>query len=193
MSRSITFYYGMCGTFKATTIEAKKEKDDLVIWSDIKPWKKLENLLEIRQNDKVYAALHLYHLRKDIEEKLPYQNIYVERGVTDMMYYYYKNNPSLDIDVSLMNELVNTEIDLCNDLFEIKKVLLIQEDEDFIKNVIFKEPTRLKEFSGGVQEYLQKQESYILFTKEYNDIDSVIVINNAKEYLEDVLGVTYNL
>ena len=35
----ITIYYGMSGALKATTIEnAPRHKDDLKIWSDIKPY-----------------------------------------------------------------------------------------------------------------------------------------------------------
>lgn len=191
MPRSITFYYGMSGTFKATTINTLINKGiyEKPIWSDIKPWKSLESLLGVNQDDRVYAMLHLYNLKREVNTAK--NSIVVERGVTDMLYYYYKNNPQLDINLSMVKDVLLKEKEICKD-FEIKKVILVQRDEDFIENVILKEPTRSKEFRD-LKSYLEGQDMYLKFTTEYNDIDEIIDIFDAKEYIEKTLGIEYKL
>lgn len=193
MPRSIKFYYGMCGTFKATTIKASNDGvNTKVVWSDIKPWKKFEKSLELEQNDLIYANLHLYNLEKEINGSIS-ENIFVERGVTDMFFYYVKNNPVIKDACLFLNRLdkaVELEEEICKD-FEITRILLIQEDVNFVKDVIFKEPTRLKEFPGGVDEFLREQDKYVRFTTTHNSIGSTINIKSAKEYIES-LGLKFN-
>ena len=61
---------------------------------------------------------------------------------------------------------------------------------EFLKEVVLKEKTRAEVFPGGIQEYLEKQDKYVEFTKKYNKIDKEIVIDNAKEYIES-LGIEF--
>ena len=215
MFRFINIYYGMSGTFKATTIKSeitkwqndhKPKKNNTtylldksvdVMWSSIKPWKHYEDILGQKQDDLNYANLHLCRLQDYVydENKHSVNYLLVERGVTDMLYYYYKNNKSVTPDESWIKSIVREEDFICdqNHLYSPNKILLVQKDIDFIKEVILKEPTRAKEFPGGVQDYLDNQEHYIEFTRSHNNITSEIVIKDAEKYIEQDLGLVYNL
>lgn len=213
MFRFINIYYGMSGTFKSTTIESEinkwrsecKQKNENTYSSDnidvmrssIKTWKYYEKILGQDQLDLNYANLHLCRLKDHIYDssKNNIQYLLVERGITDMLYYYFKNNPLININESWINNVVNEENILCeqNHLYTPNKILLIQKDIDFIENVILKEPTRSKEFPGGVKDYLENQSNYIEFTKSYNNITKEIIIKDAEKYIVQDLGLKYNL
>jgi hypothetical protein len=161
------------------------------MWSDIKPWKHWENILGTSQDDRNYAILHLCNLRNAIyHNNWPpgVNNLLVERGVTDMLYYYYKNNRGIGEDSSWIKKVVREEDILCeqNSYYTPRRILLIQKDIDFIKDVVLQEPTRAKEFPGGVQDYLEYQDAYVEFTQKYNKIDEVINIKDAEKYINDL-------
>ena len=189
----IEFFYGLSGTFKGTTINSLITPDTAVVWSMIKPWKRLETGIYsgmIERNDLNYALLHLCileHTLKTTDKK----NILVERGVSDMSYYRMRMYENIDPNASdnWIQKAVEEELRICQD--PVHKILLVQNDKDFIENVILSEPTRREVFPNGLDDYLMNQESYIKFTERYNSIDEVITINNAKSYLES-LGIEYS-
>lgn len=192
--RNITFYYGMSGTFKATIIRSilSKVQNISPIWSEIKPWKELENGIfknKLQVNDLNFAALHLCNLRAHTNSSEYFKkDLLVERGVTDMIFYDLKNNKNKNEDSSWISKVVDKEIKLCDDR-EIRKILLIQKDTDFINKVIFRESTRKEQFSD-INDYFLKQDQYVEFTKKYNKIDEVKVIDSASEFLKE-LGIPY--
>ena len=180
MFRFITMYYGCSGTFKATTIESILTRCPglyNVMWSDIKPWKRWENILGTQQDDRNYAILHLCNLRNAIKNNWPpgVNNLLVERGVSDMLYYYYKNNREIGENSKWIKDVVHEEDILCeqNSYYTPRRILLVQKDFDFVRDVILREPTRAKEFPGGVQEYMEHQDAYVEFTQKYNKIEFI--------------------
>ena len=192
----IKFFYGLSGTFKSATIETLLNSPDTVaVWSMIKYWKKLETGIfsgQISYNDLNYALLHLSileHTLKTTDKK----NILVERGVSDMSYYRMKAYEALgeSIDDSWIYKSVEEELRICRDQ-SVHKILLIQNDKDFIRDVILSEPTRAEKFPDGLDDYLRNQELYVEFTEKYNNISEVITINDAKSYIES-LGLEFKL
>lgn len=189
-------YYGMSGCFKRTTIQAgiNGDKNKIALWSDIKPWKHYEKLMNLEQNDLNYAALHLCKLKNFIYD-IPFskdfiKTILVERGVSDMLFYWSKKNGE---DEKIFNKILKEEDVIVeqNSYYTAEKILLIQKDIDFIKDVVLKEKTRSDCFPGGVEDYLKQQEEYINFTQKYNKITSIINIKDAEKYIKD-LGFEYN-
>jgi hypothetical protein len=192
----IKIYYGLSGTFKGTTIKyiLNNNPDVAVIWSMIKPWKRLETGIYngmITYNDLNYALSHLT-LLEYVLSTTDKKDILVERGVSDMTFYrmlaYERMGET--IDDSWIRKSVEEELRICGDQ-SVHKTLLIQKDEDFIRDVILSEPTRAEKFPNGLSDYLRSQDEYIKFTEKYNSISEVITINNAKSYLEN-LGIEYN-
>lgn len=180
----VNIYYGLSGTFKSTTItkQLKYDPEGIAIRSNIKIWKGLENKLfpdMIPQSNLNYALLHLVNLQSLGVNKNYGNTYYIERGVTDMIYY---ENPELDPDI--VKKTVETEAGIVGE--NTQKILLIQKDVEFLKEVVLKEKTRAGVFPGGVDEYLEKQNKYVEFTKKYNQINKEIEITNAKEYLESM-------
>jgi len=190
----ITFYYGMSGAFKATTIKKKLEKDESlkVLWSKIKSWKNLENTLFnglIEYNDLNYALLHLTMLEDKMDELDDKSSgLLVERGVTDMIFY--KTRDLKVVNDMWVDFITNYEESLCKE--KPKKILLIQNDTKFIENVILNEPSRREKFSS-VEDYIKNQKSYIDFTKRHNDITEIIEITDAKDYITNTLGMEFNI
>ena len=145
------------------------------------------------RNDINYAMLHLCNLDvilKNIDLTTE-PTLYIERGVTDMDFYHLKN---ADYKWWLAGEdwikrSVEEELRLLRN-FDVKKILLIQNDSDFVRDVIFTESTRAHEFTG-VEDYMIKQKEYIDFTKKYNEIDEEIIITNAEDYIKK-LGIKFN-
>lgn len=191
----ITFYYGMSGAFKATTIKKKLEEDKnlKVLWSMIKSWKNLENTLFsglIEYNDLNYALLHLCLLEEKIDELDDKSSgLLVERGVTDMIFY--KTRDLKVVNDMWVDFITNYEESLCKE--KPKKILLIQNDTKFIENVILNEPSRREKFPDGVESYLLDQEKYVDFTKKHNDITEIIEITNAEDYITNTLGLEFNI
>lgn len=191
----IKFFYGLSGTFKGTTIKSliDNNPDTAVVWSMIKSWKKLETGIYsgmIERNDLNYALLHLCILEHTLKTT-DKSNLLIERGVSDMSYYRKKMYENIDPSASdeWIQKSVEEELELCQG--PVYKILLIQNDREFIDKVILSEPTRREVFPNGLDDYLRNQENYIKFTEKYNSIDEVITINNAKSYLES-LGIKYN-
>lgn len=184
---TITFYFGMSGTFKTTTIldQQKKYKEEcIVVWSMIKLWKDLESSdyfsghLE-KLNHLNYSALHLCILGNSLRLKknLP---ILVERGVSDSLFYHFSSSPDTPLNYQ---GIVDKESEMCRSSgYSRRNILLVQRDENFIETTILKEPHRREIFANST-EYLKSQEKYIEFTTKYNKIDEIITINDAQSYL----------
>lgn len=188
-SKDITFYYGMSGTFKATIINKiiSEEKDTIPMWSMAKPWRNYEKetfaAAGLKKNSLNLAMLHLCLLENICCSRNINNNLIIERGVSDMMYFSMKEgNPGIS---DYCENAIQKELDICSE-WNVKKILLVQKDKDFINNRILSEPSRAETFPGGIKEYLEKQEEYIDFTTKYNDINSIIEIDNAREFLESI-------
>jgi len=186
----IKMYFGLSGTFKETTIKSELNKIENVtpIWSMIKYCKHLENDIftgQIDRNNILYAIQHLSLLKHII---VPGHSYIIERGVTDMAFYHLQTNPNV-IGEDWIKSAVKEESNILG--CDVEKILLVQKDEEFIKNVVLKEKTRAEVFPAGVSDFISAQESYIDFTRKFNDINKVVVINDSKDYLENVLNVKY--
>lgn len=200
MSRPVKIYYGLSGTFKTTTINSNLNLGDSVLWSSIKRWKKWEkDLLENlnHPNDLNLALLHLSRLG-DLNFDLSKDDttLHIERGVSDMLFYWkrIRERPIGYDEDDFVKNIINEELDIIDRVSggtkEPEKILLIQKDYDFVQNTVLKEPSRSNCFPRGVQDYMDAQDRYISFTKEYNKITSEIVISNAKDYLNG-LGIEW--
>lgn len=190
----IKFYYGLSGCLKGTTIQAT-EKDSLVMPSSIKNWKHYQDGLfngMMQYDDLVYSILHFVRFEEFIKGGYG-KDLVVERGITDSLFYRvyndeyvrHKENPDLIL------ESVQTETSLIPFGYEIEKVLLIQRDIDFVANTVLKDPYRNKTFKGDPELYMDLQNKYIEWTMAYNQINRAIEINDAKTYIEEVLGIKY--
>ena len=190
----IKFYYGMSGAFKATTITAENKRSGnnaSVVWSMIKPWKSYESgvFKNLTAPDHLnFAMLHLCNLESILRETTR-QNILVERGVTDAIFYWLRNNPSAENECGWIIRAVEEELELCKGR-EVNKTLLVMKDRDFIENTILSEPSRAAVFPLGVNSYLEDQEKYIEFTKRYNSISNTVEITYARDYFLS-LGLMY--
>ena len=206
--KTIDIYYGLSGAMKGSTIESikKKNKNTEVMESAIKPWKYyqfgiFDGLTEY--NDLTYGILHLVRLREFIErvhnrlEEI--DKVIVERGITDSMFYYYYNDEFLSgqgrsENRELIKKIVEAEnIVFLPDFFKTNKVLLIQEDKDFVKNVVLRDEYRKRTFKNDPNLYFDLQNKYVDFTIKHNNIDEVIHIKNAKEYITGTLGEPWNI
>ena len=194
MSRSVKIYYGLSGTFKGTTIDCYLKSGDTVLNSGIKQWKYWENSLLGGLNnpsDLNYALLHLSRL-KDMKFDLTKDSstLHVERGVSDMLFYWLLSNPTYENSETLIRNLIEEEISVSmvagGDISEPKKILLVQKDYEFVRNVVLNEPTRRERFLGGVDDYMLSQDRYIEFTKKFNKISEIIEITNARDYLRSL-------
>lgn len=184
----VKIYYGLSGTFKGTTISAL-DHDFKIMKSSIKPWKHYQfgpfsGL--VQDNDLTYGILHLVRLGEALEGLGDEENLSVERSISDCLFYYsysdeFKKEGTLTEEK--VKELVEEEKKMLEGK-EVKRILLIQKDRDFIRDVILKEPTRQKTFKGDVNYYLEMEDRYVEWTNKYNDIDEVIEINNAKDYIK---------
>jgi hypothetical protein len=186
---AVTFFYGMSGTFKTTTVNSilNSGQDCVAVKSMIKTWKDLEQGIFnglIDYNDLNYALLHLCILKHEIDKKAA-ENILVERGVSDMFYFMLRNNPGLDIKNEVIQNAVRKEEELCKDL-GVKKLLLVQKDIEFIENDVLKDPIRQATFPGGLDQYLKNQKDYVDFTKMFNSSVLVIEIKDAYKYLSEL-------
>lgn len=198
MSRSVKIYYGLSGSFKGTTIDQTLRPGDEVLHSGIKQWKFWEkNILSEKNNpnDLNFALLHLSRLM-DREYSLIKDSttFHVERGVTDMVFYWLLNHPTENYE-TIIKGLVEEEIRVSKfvggDDIEPEKILLVQKDKEFIEKIVLREKTRSDRFPGGVEDYLKAQDLYVDFTKKYNKISKVIEVTSARDYLKK-LGVKYN-
>ena len=102
----------------------------------------------------------------------------------------YINRPETNkyLDLSFIPKVISEERDILTSLQpkeELKKVLLVMLDKDFISNTILLEPTR-KAIYDNTDYYLERQRDYVKFTETYNNISEVIEIKNALEYLNNL-------
>lgn len=192
----INFFYGMSGAFKGVTISAVKnasEKEIVEVRSMIKYWK--DSSLRIfstsfQEDHRNYTLLHLCNLKHTVENIGEDSEVVIERGVTDSLYYWLRGKIyGREIEDEIARA-VEEELRIASGVGEIKKILLVNKDSEFIKNVILKEPHRAQVFPGGLPDYLEQQEKYIAFTSRWNKIDEVRVIENARDYIEG-LGLKY--
>jgi hypothetical protein len=192
MGGKVKIYYGLSGTLKSTSIRKYLEYDPeaYVMWSSIKVWKNNRNLLfpwlsgETNLN---YTLLHLTRL-----EEINYQedtNYIIERGVTDYLYYESLKNQNL-ITPEVIKRAVDRESEIIGNSLklDVHKTLMIMHDKKFIAEKVLSEKSRAECFKNP-DDYLQKQEEYVDFTKTYNKISEIVDIENAWEYLEKVLGI----
>ena len=201
MDINIEFFYGLSGTLKTTTINSRLSNcnDWLVMWSGIKQWKELEDGIfsgKIEVNDLNYAINHLSRLSDFVGECWVWQreNLFVERGVTDMLFY---KSQKTALEDGFIKDVVsyedgltiyNSDYDMSGGVISVKKTLLVMEDKDFIIKSINSHPSR--QLFNGVEDYLVKQKEYVDFTKKYNNIDETITITSAKDYLTGI-GIDY--
>jgi hypothetical protein len=185
----------MSGALKNQTILTESPPDSKIMKSAIKPWKSLEsgplhNL--IVPGDLNFAALHLIRLQDWID--FCGDSLIIERGITDFLFFHFRSQQyhpgkTLEMDISLIKNLVEEENRILNG--ECEKILLIQRDPNFVVEKVFEDPYRKATFSGDLNLYLRMQEEYIQFTKAWNNITREIVIENAKEYIEETLKQEY--
>lgn len=185
----------MSGSFKATTISSEANKlitPPAIVWSMIKSWKYAESNIfsNLTSPDHLnFAMLHLCTLETIVKCSPGVQNILVERGVTDAIFYWLRNNVSAGADNSWISEAVNRELQIVSG-FEVEKVLLIMKDREFIENIVLKEPSRRLAFPLGVDSYLEDQNKYVDFTCRWNNITEVEEITSAQDYIKK-LGLNY--
>lgn len=200
---NIKIYYGLSGALKGSTIESikKKQPDLKVMESSIKAWKYYQfgiynGLTEY--NDLTYGILHLVRLREFIEHSQPKDDVLIERGVTDSLFYYYYNDEFSSGKGKVENsefieKVVQAERSvLLPDFSKIERILLVQNDKDFVRDIVLKDEYRKKTFKNDPNLYFQLQEKYVEFTSKYNPIDSIIRIDNAEEYITKTLGEHWN-
>lgn len=200
------FFYGLSGTFKGTTINKRRLTSDPVLWSEIKTWKSLESGIfrgqASERNDINYAMLHLCNLEQLLKNIKPFEmcqswKIFIERGVSDMAYYYLKNGGHGEKTwlhgEGWITDAVQEEMKvllLTENIDSIHKTLLVQKDIKFIEDTVFNELSRQAEFVS-VDHYLIEQEKYVDFTMKYNNIDEVIEITDAEDYITNTLGLEF--
>lgn len=189
----VEIYYGMSGAMKSATIDSKLSKYDLpVMRSKIKSWKKYQTTIFddlTEYNDLNYGILHLVGLESFLsglcinEQK----GAIIERGISDSIFYHTINTrfPGSAEDLKVIESAVQEELNLLRGC-KVRKILLVQEDTDFIRDRVLADQYRAGCFKD-VNDYLEKQRKYVRFTEEYNKIDSVVKISNAKDYIEKVL------
>lgn len=190
----VEIYYGMSGAMKSATIDSKLSKYDLpVMRSKIKSWKKYQTTIFdglIEYNDLNYGILHLVGLESFLSGLCinEQESAIIERGISDSIFYHTLRVrfPGSQKDLETINKAIQEELNLLRGC-KVRKILLVQEDTDFIGNVVLADQYRASCFKG-VDDYLEKQRKYVRFTEEYNKIDEVVKIVNAKDYIEKVLG-----
>ena len=195
----------MSGAFKGVTLTAEdiaSEGSILKVRSMIKPWKDImERIFDNTKDEdhRDYTLLHLSILSHVVEDAKMWwpgredcieKDINVERGVTDSLYYWTRGKIYGREVEDQIARAVEEELRIASAVGNVKKILLVNKDSEFIKNVILKEPHRAQVFPGGLEDYLEQQEKYIAFTSRWNKIDEVRVIENARDYIES-LGLKY--
>ena len=193
----------MSGSFKGATLSALH--DDVNVYeirSMIKPWKDIMGRIfgtSKPEDHRDFTLLHLCTLKNKLEEvseineesyNLIDNTFLVERGVTDSLYYWTRGKIYGQETIQIIEKAVQEELDIVSGYGEIEKILLVNKDKDFIRDVVLREPHRSQVFPGGVEDYLHQQEDYIAFTSRYNDITEVKVIENARDYIES-LGLVF--
>lgn len=191
----------MSGALKETTIKnAPRHEKELKIWSDIKSyWNYRKTLFpsELPGTDGdfiIQRLLQIQNLKSLVESgEIESKGWVLERGVTDMIKCMIDNKTFkenyTDVDVY---RIVNEEYNLLDNLGfgKPQKILLVMLDKNFIQDKVLNEPNR-KRYYPDLETYLKKQEEYINFTKQYNDIDEVIEIRDAYQYIDNLKHLIY--
>ena len=193
----VKIFYGMSGALKSSTIDSLDEEWNYsmpIMRSSIKVWKKYQTELSVFReqtipNDLNFGILHLIKLEEFLRDNVYYEKAIIERGITDHLFYHIsKGNDILEEQIK---EVVNEELKLFDmDCIEVEKILLVQEDRDFVRDVVLSNKYRSSCFSD-VDDYMKQQDLYVKFTQEHNDIFEVIKIKNAKDYIENNLGMEF--
>ncbi len=201
----VNFFYGMSGSFKGVTLSALRDASEVDVYeirSMIKPWKDIMGRIfgtSKAEDHRDYSLLHLCTLKNKLDEIEEYDeesynllenDILIERGVTDSLYYWTRGKVYGQETIQVIEKAVQEELDIVSGYGDVKKTLLVNKDKDFIRDVVLREPHRSQVFPGGVDDYLHQQEDYIAFTGRYNKITEVKVIENARDYIES-LGLEY--
>lgn len=193
----VKIFYGMSGALKSSTIDSIDEEWNYsmpIMRSSIKVWKKYQTELSVFReqtitNDLNFGILHLIKLEEFLEDNVYYEKAIIERGITDHLFYHISKGN--DIREEQIKEVVNEELKLFDmDCIEVEKILLVQEDRDFVRDVVLSNKYRSSCFSD-VDNYMRQQDLYVKFTQEHNDIFEVIKIKNAKDYIENNLGMEF--
>lgn len=190
----------MSGACKGTTISVYKENNPgtEVVYSSIKTWKNYQNGIFnglTEYNDITYGLLHMVQLEEFMNKNHDKSiDLIIERGVTDPLFYYYYNGAK---ETKEDNEMIKRVVEKENlllfpDFHNIERILLVQKDKDFIKDYVLKDPCRQETFNNDLDNYLKLQDKYVDFTKKYNHIDNLVVIDNAKDYIKNTLGIEFN-
>lgn len=193
----VKIFYGMSGALKSSTIDSIDEEWNYsmpIMRSSIKVWKKYQTELSVFKeqtipNDLNFGILHLIKLEEFLEDNVYYEKAIIERGITDHLFYHISKGN--DIREEQIKEVVDEELRLFDmDCIEVEKILLVQEDRDFVRDVVLSNKYRSSCFSD-VDDYMRQQDLYVKFTQEHNDIFEVIKIKNAKDYIENDLGMEF--
>jgi hypothetical protein len=192
MPRFIRFYYGMSGTLKMTTLNRELLNHDInsiPVYSDIKVWKHYssEILNQIEPENFNYAILHLCKLKDYIKNSN--RDLFIERGISDMAFFEKLQNGISDSKIKSLIDL-ETEVVNLGQFTNIERTLLIMNDYDFIRDSVLSESTRSTWFKTP-EEYLKAQSDYVKFSKEWNSNIQEVVIDSAKDYLENKLKIKY--
>lgn len=187
----------MSGALKSSTIDSIDEGWNYsmpIMRSSIKVWKKYQTEISVFNeqtilNDLNFGILHLIKLGEFLEDNVYYEKAIIERGITDHLFYHISKGN--DIKEEQIKEVVNEELNLFDmDCIEVEKILLVQEDKDFVRDVVLSNKYRSSCFRD-VDDYMRQQDLYVKFTQEHNDIFEVIKIKNAKDYIENNLGMEF--
>lgn len=196
--KDVIIYHGMSGTFKNSAIRSKQGiNPGPHLGTKNKFWKTHRNLPvfrdAIQDSSMVLCLLQLARLDDFMNNNEAAQSLYIERGLIDNLFFHYHFDSVFDDEDKpeenrfLIKEILKLESTTLKDS-NVKRVLLIQKDVDFIKDVIFKNPVRNSTFRGDLDCYLKTQEIYVDFVKRYHKLDEIYEITDAEKFITETLG-----
>lgn len=194
MKRKCTIIYGLSGSCKMTTLNSYLYSNDFKIYSDTKAFYGMDERYfnwSSRPND-AHLAIHRL-LTLQLPGFLPKdQDVAIERGVSDNLFCIPNRKiQGMDrYDLIDIDGLIELELKALKD-YEIRKVLLIMEDEEFVKSKVINDKYRAALYPD-IDTYMSEQDRYVKFTRKYNDIDSTYLITDAKDYIINTLKLDYN-
>ena len=184
-SGTITIYYGMCGCFKYTTIQAKRGPTDIVVPSLIKPKAELSlSLLGRVPEDTEFALDRLTQLQAVFKDYVPGTTAWIERGILDYLESWTARpeNAGARGDRAFLAPWMAAESAALPAGVPVRRVLLVMGDHDFVRDVVLAEPARARRYPG-VQEYMSRQTEYTRFIQDNLDLDEITIIRSASDYL----------
>lgn len=187
----VNIFYGMSGSLKYTTMMSGKYKEDFHVFSDIKPFWNYRKILfpeDLPGTDGDFIIQRLLTLR--LPGYLPSKDsgidISIERGVSDSVLCMIENTAlSCVWSEDDIKKVIDEETSILEGHGDLKKILLVMKDKDFIMNHVLNEENRLR-YYPDIDTYFSKQNSYVQFTKKYNKIDEVIEIEDAFKYINNL-------